>query len=320
MKNLIKEDNNLAEKPKNKKKLSSNCSDALKITSEIINYDLRSGLSQEFEIVDLGELYNEFQEKLTKIHRTNFYHIIWFQNGSPTHLVDFNPIQIQPNSLLFLNKDVVHRFDKTSSFQGKAILFTDSFFCRNESDIQFLINSALFNGLFSSTQFSLDDTTAFFAELFKQMETELAKVQDSYQAGILQNLLHNFLLHSEREIRPLTFYDIKKNPGLDYVMAFKNLLEQAYKSQKQVGYYARHGNLTEKRLNLFTTNILGKTPKEVIDERVMLEAKRILVHTAISIKEIGYQLGFKEPTNFIKYFRKHSGLTPTEFREKAALA
>lgn len=320
MTHLINDDNDLAEKPKNRKKVSSNCSDALKITSEIINYELRSGLSQEFEIVDLGELYNEFQEKLTKIHRTSFYHIIWFQKGSPIHLVDFNPIQINPNSLLFLNKDVVHRFDKTTGFEGKAILFTDSFFCKNDTDIQFLANSTLFNSLYSSTQFSLDKTRLFFAELFNQMETEAAKIQDSSQAGILQNLLHNFLLYSEREIRPANFSEIKKNPGLDYVMAFKNLLEHAYQSQKQVGYYARHCNLTQKRLNQATTKVLGKSPKAIIDERVMLEAMRILAHTAISIKEIGYELGFKEPTNFIKYFRKHSGLTPTEFREKAASA
>ena len=74
-------------------------------------------------------------------------------------------------------------------------------------------------------------------------------------------------------------------------------------------------NVSEKRLTRATTNTLGHTPKTMIVERVMLEAKRLLIHTELSIKEIAYDLGFEEPTNFIKYFRKHTGKTPIEFRE-----
>ena len=103
-------------------------------------------------------------------------------------------------------------------------------------------------------------------------------------------------------------------------MLFKDLLETGYKNQKQVNYYAKEIIITEKRLNQATTKVLGKTPKEIIDYRIMLEAKRILAHTTESVKEIGYDLGFDEPTNFIKYFKKHSKFTPTEFREQNTLA
>src|SRR5687767_9996611 len=104
------------------------------MTPDIIKYDFKSGLPQEFEIVDLAQLYKDFKETLTTAHRTGFYHVIWFQHGSPTHLVDFNPIKINPNTLLFLNKDTVQRFDDKTKFGGKAILFTDSFFCKTEAD------------------------------------------------------------------------------------------------------------------------------------------------------------------------------------------
>lgn len=103
-------------------------------------------------------------------------------------------------------------------------------------------------------------------------------------------------------------------------MLFKDLLEIDFKTQKQVTYYSQKIIITEKRLNQSTTKILGKSPKEIIDDRVMLEAKRILAHTAESIKEIAYYLGFEEPTNFIKYFKKHTAQTPLEFREKHSLA
>lgn len=290
------------------------------MTKDIIKYDFKAGLPQEFEIVDLATLYQDFKATLTTTHRAGFFHIIWFQQGSPTHLVDFNPIKIKPNTLLFLNKDTVQRFDDKSKFGGKAILFTDSFFCKTDADTKFLRNSILFNDLFTVSQFQVQKPSKLFAEILQQMKDELQNTKDDSQADILQNLLHNFLLHSERERRKQNFTEVKKGADLDYVMLFKDLLEAGYKNQKQVNYYAKEIIITERRLNQATTKVLGKSPKELIDDRVLLEAKRILAHTTESIKEIAYQLGFEEPTNFIKYFKKHSLLTPTEFRENNTLA
>jgi AraC-like DNA-binding protein len=290
------------------------------MTTDIKKYDFKAGLPQEFEIVGLAELYKEFKDTLTTTHRTGFYHIIWFQQGNPTHLVDFNPVKIKPNTLLFLNKDTVQRFDDKAKFDGKVILFTGSFFCKTATDTQFLRNSILFNDLFTVSQFQVKNQSKIFAEILQQMEDELQNTKDSSQADILQNLLHNFLLQAERERRKQSFPEIKKGADLDYVMLFKDLLENEYKSQKQVNCYAKEIVITEKRLNQATTKVLGKSPKEIIDDRVLLEAKRILAHTTESVKEIAYNLGFEEPTNFIKYFKKHSAVTPTEFREKNTLA
>lgn len=152
------------------------------------------------------------------------------------------------------------------------------------------------------------------------MANELQNVKDDSQVYILKNLLHNFLLHSEREKTKQNFIEIKKDANLDYIMLFKDLLETNYKTQKQVNYYAKEMIISEKRLNQATSKIFGKSPKEIIDDRILLEAKRILAHTNESVKEICYYLGFEEPTNFIKYFKKHSAITPTEFREKNNLA
>ena len=93
-----------------------------------------------------------------------------------------------------------------------------------------------------------------------------------------------------------------------------------YITQKRVGFYCQELNITPKRLNKATSNIFGKTPKNIIDERVLLESKRLLAHTSESIKEISFSLGFEELTNFIKYFKKHTKKTPVEFREEFNLA
>jgi AraC-like DNA-binding protein len=277
-------------------------------------------LPQEFELIGIRQLYDNNSDKLTALHRIGFYHILWFQKGNPTHLVDFNPVKIKPNTILFLNKETVQRFDKKGGFDGKAILFTDSFFCKTETDTKYLRNSILFDDLFSVAQIQISETASLFADLFKLMEKELENENDISQSDILKNLLHNFLLLSERERRKQNFTEIKKGADFDYVMLFKDLLEINYRKLKQVSGYAKMISVTEKRLNRATSKTLDKSPKQMIDERVMLEAKRLLAHTNESIKEIGFDLGFDEPTNFIKYFRKHSNSTPVEFRKQFSSA
>jgi len=186
------------------------------MTTDIKKYDFKKGLPQEFEIVDLAELYKKHKSTLNTTHRAGFYHIIWLKSGSPTtHLVDFNSIKIESNSLLFLNKNIVHRFDNQTEFGGKAILFTDSFFCKTDSDTKFLRNCILFNDLFSVSQIKLQKSSTLFADLFQQMETELTNSKDNYQWDILQNHLHNLLLHSDRESRKQNFSEIKKDADLD---------------------------------------------------------------------------------------------------------
>jgi AraC-like DNA-binding protein len=288
--------------------------------SDIKKYAFKQGLPQEFELIGIGQLYNDHSDTLTTAHRTGFYHILWFQKGSPTHLVDFNPVKIKPNTILFLNKDTVQRFDKKGGIDGKAILFTDSFFCKTETDTKFLRSSILFNDLFAVSQIQMRKTASLFSDLFQLMETELQNEKDISQSDILKNLLHNFLLLSERERRKQNFTEIKKGADLDYVMLFKDLIEINYRKLKQVSNYAKLVSVTDKRLNQATAKVLDKSPKQMIDERVMLEAKRLLAHTNESVKEISFDLGFEEPTNFIKFFRKHSQSTPVEFREQFASA
>lgn len=289
------------------------------MTTDIKKYSFKTGLPQEFEILDMETTFQKHKNILTSTHRAGFYHIIWFQKGSPTHLVDFNPIRIEPNTILFLNKDTVQRFDEQTNFGGKIILFTDSFFCKSEADTKFLRSCILFNDLFSVSQLQLQQKMTNFAELIQQMEIELANPKDNYQTDILQNNLHNLLLYADRERRKQNFIEVKKGADLDYVMLFKDLLENQFYKQKLVSNYAEQLHVTEKRLNQATSKILDKSPKQMISERIMLEAKRLLAHTNESVKEIGFSLGFDEPTNFIKYFRKHNHSTPVEFKESFSI-
>ncbi len=289
------------------------------MNQKIKHYDFKKGLALEFEIIDLSKAHSNHPKILTTAHRTGFYHIFWFTHGHFTHLVDFKPIEIVPNTLLFLNKDTVQRFSETGGFEGKAILFTDNFFCKTEPDTKFLKSTYLFSNLLPVFKMQVSGDDSPFSVLFKQMEHELLMDNDQQHGNVLKNYLHNLLLLAERENNGKNLLAVKQGIDLDYVLAFKTELEIKFKLEKSVGYFANRLGITEKRLNLATSKILGKSPKGIIDERVMLEAKRLLAYTNDSVKQIGFELGFEEPTNFIKFFRKHALTTPVEFRDNNQL-
>lgn len=132
---------------------------------------------------------------------------------------------------------------------------------------------------------------------------------------MLKNLLQNFLLLAEREKRKQGYIEQKKSTDLDYTLLFRDLLDKNYINLKNVSDYAQMICISEKRLVQATSAVLGKSPKEVINDRIILEAKRILAYTNLSIKEIGQELGFKDPAYFVRYFKKNVTLTPVEFRK-----
>lgn len=284
------------------------------MSKEIRSYTFKPGFRHEIEILPVERLYNEHRDLVNHPHRTDFYHVFWFEQAPPEHLVDFNPIRNLGNSFVFINKHQVQIFHKTTNVRGKLLLFTDVFFAKSTHDLQFIKNALLFNEL-STAIIKIPGKSHLLIDCFNDIEEELIKKEDAYSYDILKNLLHTFLLHSERELRLLGHQEIKKGADLDYTTLFKDLLNDQFKHVRTVNGYASQMNVSEKRLVKATKKVAGKTPKELIDDRVMLEAKRLLTHTSNSIKEVGYELGFEEPTNFIKFFKKHAGKTPIEFRE-----
>jgi len=275
----------------------------------------KTGLQREFEIVSISDLYVKHAKKMTNPHRPEFYHVIWIQKGNPTHFVDFKPIKLSPGSILFVPKNCVNVFDNSGLYNGKMILFTDKFFCRNQSDLMFLQSTILYSNFFNTSQIHIDEAKNSFSEIFQLMELESNISNDNFQDEILRNLLHNYFLLAEREIRKQGFVGIDSSPYTDYLVLFNRLLEENFKKFKTVSKYASRLKITSKTLYNATTQLLDKTPKQLIDDRILLESKRLLVHTNATIKEIGFELGFIEPTNFIKFFHKHEQITPIDFRE-----
>ena len=284
------------------------------MNNEIKKYQFKSGFNFEFEILDLSKRLKTSGAMMNVPHRAQFYHILWIEKGTGTHFVDFKPIPLKDNMLIFVAHNSVNQYDPKGSYQGKAIIFTKSFFCKNQSDVHFLNSSILFSDLYPTAYFNIIPCGNQLNILVNSIQTEFTRETDHAQYPILHNMLHIFLLQAEREMKTQGFKTLKPGLNLEMLLQFKEILEQEFQRKKSVKEYALLLNVSEKQLHKASTTLLDKTPKKLIDERIILEAKRLLVHSSAPVKEISYQLGFEEPTNFVKYFKKHENIPPLEFR------
>lgn len=246
-------------------------------------------------------------------HRTSFYMLYLFTSGSGNHMVDFNQFEAKKGYILFISLGQVHAFNPEETYDGRALIFTESFFCRSQREQDYFKNSTLFNNI-EQPYFDTGEDYIQLHTLFVSIYDELKKETDKFQGEILHNLLSRIFLISERRLGHQQEFFKKDLRLLQLVTKFKILVEQYFKIHKQVQFYAVQLAVSIRSLQIATAQILGKTPKEWITEQIILEAKRVLVYDKMSVKEVSVMLGFDETTNFIKFFKRNTKFTPSEFR------
>jgi AraC-like DNA-binding protein len=134
------------------------------------------------------------------------------------------------------------------------------------------------------------------------------------------DLLHNILLgviiylHKLQLENENAQLDIVEPFAKSQVVQFIQLLNKHFKEQSALQFYADQMNLTQDQLGQVCKKGVGWSPKAIMQEKLLRESKRLLLFDAMSVKEISYELGFTEPTNFIKFFQQHTGISPKNFR------
>jgi len=267
-----------------------------------------------FEIITLDKLLGKYDltsHYMTKPHRIKFYNILYFTSGDDYHYVDFKKYQVKKGSLIFLNKDQIHSFSKTANYKGYIILFTDKFLSRNLINIQKVFYNIL------SKPYILDNCFEEFETIFKQLINEYEDTNNLFKEKIFVSLFNYLILKSEK----LLSNEINDNQNEKYLTIFEeftNLLHENYQLSRNVNFYAEKLNISPKHLNTLCRKFLNLSAKNTIDNFVVLEAKRELISNS-PIKEIAYKLGFLETTNFVKYFKKQTNISPSKFKEQLGL-
>ncbi|MCH2196437.1 AraC family transcriptional regulator [Kordia sp.] len=286
-------------------------------TKHIAQYHLHKAHPEmlQFEMYDLNAYRKRSVEKAAIPHSHSYYQVIWFFEDGGSHVVDFESYEIRKNMIFFIAKDRVHAFDDNLDIQGLLIHFNESFFMHNDVDI--FLKYHIFNSQ-ENPQYIIDDDTAETAHLHtKLISRELSnRTQFGYEDSIrfsLKALLINLeRVHQKEQHRQLTF---KNHYELQFAK-YKELVEDNYAKGLSVADYAQLLYISSKTLNTITKEIAKKSASEIIANRIILQAKRLLKFTSLQIGEIAFKVGFDDPSYFVKYFKRHVGHAPTSYRNE----
>lgn len=270
---------------------------------------------RQFDIYDLAEYYQKNSERSSQPHTHSFYQMIWFQSKKGKHSIDFKDYPIKENRVFLIAKNQVHYFENRSDYKGYLIHFNESFIVSNETDINFFLTYHIFNNSEEPFFQIPNELETQIVNYFTQISIESKNRSDFGNESILSYMLKSLLLIIEREKRKSIQTDTLQLNQNSTFLKFRNTLENNFYKNWSVTDYADTLSISSKTLNTITKSETGKTVSQVIIDRVILESKRKLTHSNAYINEIAYDLGFKDPYYFIKYFKKHVQCSPSEFRK-----
>jgi len=241
-------------------------------------------------------------DKIEVPHRHNFYSIIWTIKASGKHTIDSNTIEIQNDMLFFIHPEQVHQVEsEDKSPEVLAILFTEEFLIKNGITSQFMNGLNLFSVEGKINFIQLDENAEIKKLIHALQEVYQSNEQfkeAKFSAYLKLFLLESFSLQSNKPIESIG----EMQPEI--VSRFKNLVEQRYLEWHKVSEYADKLTISANYLNEIIKKNTGRTAKEHIQNRLSSEAKRLSFFTQLSAKEIGFKLGFNDPSHFAKFSKK----------------
>lgn len=268
-----------------------------------------------FDLVKLEDLLSrKIDHDITAPHKISFFSILIITKGSGYHTIDFTDHQYKRGTLMTIRKDQIQRFFRSSNAQGYILLFTEDFLSSQFDKTEVLRAFQLFNELLTAPKLELSKPEfKEIVDLVKRIEAEYNERDDEFSIGIIRSALHILVIKLFR-IKAEEGDKLVRSKYLDEFLHFQQLIEAHCFQTKKVLDYARMMNCTSKTLNNICRSILDKSAKACIDDIVTSQIKRLLINTKLPIKEIAYQTGFEETTNFYKYFKRQAQTTPEQFR------
>lgn len=281
-----------------------------------IKFQNRQNPKAHFDLLKLEDL---FQRKSLNhdpedLHIVEFYLILFITSGSGSHTIDFTDYQCKKGTILTVRKDQLHRFIKNDSLKGYVLLFTDDFLVSYLEKLEAIKAMQLFNELLGVPKIQLQkEAYEALQMVVDRINKEYFEVNDEYTQGIIRSELH-ILITKLYRIKAQSSPIIENKKYLEEFIRFQRLVEQNCTSIKRVQTYASMMAKSTKTLNNISQFVINKTAKELIVEISLTQIKRLLINTDLSIKEVAYQSGFEETTNFYKFFKRETRITPEQYR------
>ncbi len=279
-------------------------------------YDI--GIFEEYK--NSGVLVSRFghyarqYKHLHTAHRHSFYHLVYFTKGEGTQNIDFKEYPVAPGLIYFMTPGQVHSWSFTGDVDGYIVNFSEAYFISYLSNPHYLQKFKFFDELATDAVYLLpEDSREKIVNLFEDILLE-GNHPDDFHEDMVRILMVNFFIQVSR-ILELKY--LAQNPHSHKLLKnFKKLIESNFIKLRFPKQYAELLFVTPNHLNAMTNDILGISAGQLIRERVVLEAKRLLINRALSVSDVSHKLAFNDESYFVKFFKKSTGVTPNTFRKQ----
>jgi AraC-like DNA-binding protein len=245
-------------------------------------------------------------------HVLSYYDITLITGGSGTFHLDEFSYPIEPRQLFFTSPMQVRKWEIENMPRGLVLIFEEEFLCTFFNDSQFVQKLSYFNTISHRPALMLADAEFFYLEkVLKDIEEEIVARAEK-DNHLLRALLYQVLVWLNRQY-------LKSNPALeqasgDSVFEFRKLVDNYFNDQHSVNFYADRLHITAGHLNEIVKKNFGISAKEYLQNRLFLEAKRLLLYSSLTVSEIAWKLHFQDNSYFVRAFKNKTGCTPQSYK------
>ena len=241
------------------------------------------------------------------------YNIFWIKEGKGTYHIDFKEYSFDGNVLFFLSPGQVFTVDSEKIKEAYRLSFVRDFYCIQIHDKEVACNGVLFNNVYETPFVKPCESDTKKLNFILESLIEEFQNESTAQYDMLQSYLKQFIIHSVRVKKE--YNTIEENKETKLFKDFSTLVEFNFTKLHSVTKYAERLGLSPKSLTKHFQKIGNQTPRDIIKKRILLEAKRKLIYTGNSVKEIAFDLGFNDPAYFTRFFTKSTSLSPLNFKK-----
>ena len=245
---------------------------------------------------------------------TDLYKIVWCKDEAITIRIDGYSIPMETGQILFctpLNIIEIPREDGLIAF-----VFNREFYCIRDHDAEVSCNGFLFFGSSQPPLITLNsEDKVRFEAMFTIFQDEF-KTRDHIQGEMLRVMLKRLLIKSSRLVKQELQFSKMPSAQFDIIRQYHVLVEKYFREKHQVSEYADLLFKSPKTLSNLFKKAGGKLPRQIITDRIVLEAKRLLLFSNKTSEQIAYELGFKNAAHFSILFKAQTSIPPGTFKSK----
>lgn len=256
-------------------------------------------------------------DNFTENETSSPYYSIVIIEGSIDFLIDFNKYSINGKALIFLSPYQLLQWKNNNSIDFKILKFHGDFYCIEYHKEEVACNGILFNSIYETPFVNVSDIIFDEIQWIINKMKPLQNATFSHDIAVSKTYLQLILALSSREKQLQNKVNSHK---ITDTLNFYNLLENCFIRERAVSFYASYYHLSVDAFSKKIKKNYGKSPSKLIQERLILEAKKQIHLTYKSIKEIAHDLGFEDEFYFSRYFKKEVGVSPKMFREQVGIS